>query len=208
MASQIYIIHEDSRSGAVEYYEFTATSSIEISKRNNVTDVPVEQGFSVTDNSFSEPVRFSLKGVLSNIQNYSLDFYRSPEESIKAFHQLMDNGDTFTFVVDEGLESYDNTIIESINLLKSSGMGKSWTIDATFKQIIITNKARNVTFPPQEPETQKQARAKTKQGDNSTEEKRIQTSLLVTQGINVYDSAFFAQSVGAFSKSITENDGG
>lgn len=206
MSSEIYIIHQKEAGGLVEYYELTCTSEIGITKRNSVTDVPVEQGFSVTDNSFPEPIRFNLKGVLTDVRNYSLEYYRSPEDSIKAFHNLMDTKAVFTLAVDDSLETYDNVVIENIHLLKSSGMGSSWSVNIDLKQIIITNKAKNITFPPQAPETEKQARAKAKQGDNSTEEKPLQTTLLINAGQEFVGSNFFAQAAGAFGRSVAGDE--
>lgn len=201
MSSEIYIIHQK-EVGLVEYFELTCTSEISIVKRSNVTDVPVEQGFSVADNSFPEPIRFNLKGIISDIKNYSLDYHRSPEDSIKAFHNLMDSRAVFTLAVDDSLETYDNVVIENINLLKSSGMGTSWSVNIDMKQIIITNKAKNITFPPQAPETEKQARAKAKQGDNSTEDKPLDTTLFINAAQEYVGSGFFAQAAGAFGRLI------
>ena len=114
----------------------------------------------------------------------------------------MDSRAVFTLAVDDSLETYDNVVIENINLLKSSGMGTSWSVNIDMKQIIITNKAKNITFPPQAPETEKQARAKAKQGDNSTEDKPLDITYFINAAQKYVGSGFFAQAAGAFGRLI------
>ncbi|QHZ59741.1 endolysin [Alteromonas phage vB_AmeM_PT11-V22] len=191
MASEIFLIHQPEAGGLVEYFELTCTTDITVEKRSTVTDVPVEAGFSVADNAFAEPTRFSIKGVLTNIVNVSLDYYKSPEETIKSLHSLMDQGTLFTLSADNTLDSYDDVVIESMSIVKSRGMGTSWNADISMKQVGVTNKARNVTFPPQQPDTEKQSSAKRKQSSNNTEEKELEFTTFVEGGKALVESSFF-----------------
>lgn len=169
MASQIFLLYQPPKSTEVEYYELTCTTDVVIDKRNTVSDLPVEAGFVVADNSFSEPTRFTLKGVLTDIVNITLDHHRPPEEAIKGLHRLMDEGAQFTLAVDQSLDLYENTNITALSIVKSSGMGTSWKVNLDMKQTIVTKRAVSKVFPPQQPDTEKQAKAKRRQGDNNTE---------------------------------------
>lgn len=204
MSSQIYLMFDNN--GTPDYYELTCTQDISINKSNSVTDLPVEAGFSIADNSFPAPIKFNIKGILTEIVNVSLDYHRSPEECIKNLHRLMDQGTPCTLSVDDVLELYPDVIIEKMSLVKSSGMGTSWNANIDLKQIIVTQKAKRKRFPPQQPDTDKQSKEKVRQGDNSTEEKKITATLFTQGGVNLLEASPYRNTIGAFVASEEGNN--
>lgn len=206
MSSQVYLTYENIL-GEDDVYELTCSTNISIMKSSTVTDLPVEDGYSIADNSFANPVKFTIQGVLTEIANLSLEYQRSPEDVIKALHFIMDNGGLVTLSLDEDLNVYDNVVIERFDIKKTSGMGNAWSADISLKQVIVTAKASNVVFPPQSPETKEQADAKSKQGDNSTESKEITFSLFTTLGSEFVSTSPFAQGAAYVGNTVKDSLG-
>lgn len=183
MSSEIYLLYENPK-GSSEVYELSCTTDIMISKRTRTTESRVENNFIVSDHIVRDPLIISLKGVLTNIQNYSLEYYLPPEEVITRLSSLVDQGVVFTLYVDDSLNPIEDVVINTFDVRKSSAMGTSWAVDLVCKQLIVAAQASFKKFPPQaNPE---QSEEQSAQGSNNTEKKDLeQTAAVQFLGNNI-----------------------
>lgn len=168
MSSQIYITYSSAKESKI--VELTCSTDISVSNQNDVTQNPVESGSNIVDHVRNNPTKISIRGRITDIVNYSLDYFLPPSTIIKEMEKLWRARIPFTVNLDDSLDVYNNCVFSNYSVSQSSGMGTSWDVSIDIQQIRVTESATLSEFPEQSENTENQHAAKSQQSDSSTEE--------------------------------------
>lgn len=176
MSSQIYITYSSAKESKI--VELTCSTDISVSNQNDVTQNPVESGSNIVDHVRNNPTKISIRGRITDIVNYSLDYFLPPSTIIKEMEKLWRARIPFTVNLDDSLDVYNNCVFSNYSVSQSSGMGTSWDVSIDIQQIRVTESATLSEFPEQSENTENQHAAKSQQSDSSTEESERNASNL------------------------------
>lgn len=99
-----------------------------------VTKNPVENGADINDHIIIEPMTFSATGVVSNNRTFFLDRTKS-QVTWSDLLNLQATREPFTLI--QGLESYDNVVIQSLTESQNKDTSNGLFFSASLTQIII-----------------------------------------------------------------------
>lgn len=111
-----------------------------------VTENPVEFGANINDHIITEPMSFTLSGVVSNISSSAFGqfarlptvFSKSTSKSKEAWEALLElQAEKIPFTLVQGLKEYKNIIIISINESQDKDTSNGLFFTATMKEIIF-----------------------------------------------------------------------
>lgn len=181
--SNFYIEDQDDN-----IYEITVVTDVDINYSSDVTDFPVESGFSVSDNTTLSPVTLTYKGMISNILNVNnLTDTSDVTQVIRDIVALRNSRNTFTVYYDnradgiDSLPALDNCVFTSLKFTRGSGDGYSYQASFSVKQIIVSEQSELIEETVRAPDDYNQTASEVNKGSNSTKQVTLQeSSLLVT----------------------------
>lgn len=105
---------------------------------NDVTDHPVEKGADITDHVRQKPKTLRLTGLVSNtpLPDPGKPVEFKPEAASTAYQDLMrlaDQGETITVVT--ALRTYEDMVIESLDVPRDASLGQTLQFTCSLKQI-------------------------------------------------------------------------
>ncbi len=113
------------------------------SATSRITKNPVENGADINDHIIIEPMTFSMEGVVSSASSNILDTISglaAGDKALKAWNdllRLMVDRTLFTLV--QGLRSYDNVALLTLNTNVDKDTSKGLFFTATFSEVNIVN---------------------------------------------------------------------
>jgi hypothetical protein len=120
---------------------------------SQVPQYPTEQGFSVSDNIYNQPIQVSITGIVSTTPLQG-DLTPDPTRADRAYRdmiQIRDNKETITIVTP--INVYDDMAMTSLVIPRNRATGESFEFTASFTQIlkadvkVITIERINPTVP-------------------------------------------------------------
>ncbi len=126
------------------------------SATSRITKNPVENGADINDHIIIEPMTFSMEGVVSNASSSILDLASgilNEDKALKTWNdllKLMTDRTLFTLV--QGLRSYNNVALLTLNTDADKDTSNGLFFTATFSEVIIVNVsvAPNRTYADQD----------------------------------------------------------
>lgn len=117
------------------------------SASSRVTRNPVENGADINDHIIVEPMTFSVTGVVSNASSGVLDIadtaaqlFKNRTNSQAAWDDLLKlQTDRIPFTLIQGLRSYDNVVITSLNESQDAGTSNALIFTATLTELILVD---------------------------------------------------------------------
>ena len=111
-----------------------------------LTENPVESGANMNDHIIIEPMTFTVEGVVSNISSSFIGQFSqlvdtftqdnsNAQEAWEALLQLQIDREPFTLV--QGLRSYDNIVILTLNEQQDKETSNGLFFNATMKEVIF-----------------------------------------------------------------------
>ena len=154
----VTIIAKDKRQRTkIATLELDAAISVVYSRTADVTDHPVERGSNVSDHVRPKPVEIKIEGMLTNtpigvgitVDPFSTITPTSTDRSSKAFtelHRLFEAGETLKIVSE--LFSFENMVIQSLDIPRDSKSGDAFFFTCNLKQIRMVKGERvTVSIP-------------------------------------------------------------
>ncbi len=167
-------------------YEVTTVTDITVDYVSEVSQYPVEKGFSVSDNTTLSPVTLSYKGLITEVANISnLNPTDDVTKVVSDLVALRNSKNTFTVYYDNrvgakgSLPALESCVFTRLSFSRKSGQGYSYNADFSIKQIIIADQAKVVEELVQAPSTNDQTASEFSKGANSTKEVAIKEDLLL-----------------------------
>lgn len=129
--------YAQSRVGTVS---LDATLSEDHSYRSRVTNFPIENGTYISDHVINEPVRLSIRGLVSDTP---LNILAIGNRSIDAFNRLIEIQERKERIsVITGIKVYTDMVITSLNVPRDIATGQSLTFNIEFQKLMIDTSVR------------------------------------------------------------------
>lgn len=111
--------------GSIVIDAFTAE---EYNMKANVTKYAIEDGSIISDHIQNDPIRFSVQGIISPVENQD-----NVQDSFFEFELLWNNKDVITIIA--GLKVYENMVMTDFSSPRNKENGGSLSFSAEFEQI-------------------------------------------------------------------------
>lgn len=173
MAELSYIIDEE---GGTEIpLQIDLIYGAETTASSSVTDIPLETGRKIVDNVIQDPLKFSLRCIVSDLVSEEGRDSSQPKKSWAQLRDLMKRKTLLTLQTQ--METYENLIIKQLTSPENYQTGKSLIFDLSLAQIEFidinvatlsaqivapespaTNRTSQVNLGPVQPEEQRAVR--------------------------------------------------
>ena len=191
MANELLITQRRSFAG----FFLDATVEEKFISQSIITKNPVEFGASINDHRIRQPEKYILSGRVSDIpmRDFTPDPWKNGNADTRSksawaiLNELQLNSEPF--IIESGLQRYDDMLIETITAGQTSSNGQSLDFVAECIQVIIVNTQETAVNFPEPGETEEQATGEVDRGDVQAEtleseaEKSIGLKLLQLFGI-------------------------
>lgn len=159
--SLVYII---SNNGNVA---LDVTSSAGAEYVNEVTEYPIESGFSVTKGVISKSDVFNVTGIISDYHIKNSSENRS-DEVVKLIKNIKDNRELVTLVVKTDVTA--NLVITNFNVSETSTTGFGKQVTLNFKQVRVASSTSTTVPREARPEVEDKTDEKVNNGAKPKEE--------------------------------------
>ncbi len=168
----------DPTGDAEDVYSLSATTDIKLTCPAQITSSAVEDGSSLADNTFLDPVTATFTGVITSVGKVGAEGTLVPPAWLDAVRQLRRSKKPLTMVAHT--EILQNCLIGNLDLSKTKAEGLSgWKVNISFKEVRLSERARMVYI--KEPKTAVKDKTGDKKASSNTPTKQAYaTSAAVT----------------------------
>lgn len=190
--------------GKIGALELDAILTESHSRRNRVTNFPVEEGADITDHISLLPIEFNMEGHITNTPvsfgpantGIVLSVGNNQSRVAAAYELLKEIFDSRALVtVVSGLEVYTEMAFVSLDIPRSARTGEVLNFSASFKKVRIVT-SETVLIPKAAKSASDKAATKVDAGQNSTKaagektDAKAKSTSLLAKGANILSGLF------------------